>query len=676
MNSNKKKWIIGGVGVFLLVVIAIIIAYIKNPTKLTLEERNWINDNSQNVVNIMVLNNDNVFGYSGTGVFYDFLNDFKEKYEIQINPVTYNTWEEPNGLYLGKSNTVLNTDSIFYKDHYVLIGKEYELIKNSKDLNGKLIGIANINMPYVSSYLTDTGINYASYDPTLLNKALTDGEVSYILVPLYENLDFILNNNLKVIYHFSDINYYYYLKDDGSVFGSVLKKFFIEWQKNLKEYQNDNLFNLFVSDLKLTGTEVADLQNKDYNYGFVNNSPYEVITGGNYGGIVAVYLQKFSDFSGVNFNFKRYRNYNKFIKALDNNKVDIYFNTYNVNSNLNDVKVSMPIYYDVIINEEDNTIINSLSSLQNKEVYVLDNSLLADYISNINGLKIKTYKDNKEMLRVAKKNAIILVDHNVYLYYKTNKLSHYSSRYNGVIPKEYSFKIRENDALVNIFNKYVNILDSKEIINEGFLNHLDTIKTGTLLGTIARYLLYILLIVFIVLIYIYKKTKKITIIKRIKKEDKLKYIDQLTSLKNRNYLSENIETWNNNIVYPQAIIVLDLNNIQKINDTLGYEEGDKQIKSLANALIKTQLDYTDIIRSDGNEFLIYMVGYSQKQVASYIHKLNKEIKKLPYEYGAEFGYSMILDDLKTLEDAMNEATEQMKKQKKEKKGNEKKESED
>ena len=108
-----------------------------------------------------------------------------------------------------------------------------------------------------------------------------------------------------------------------------------------------------------------------------------------------------------------------------------------------------------------------------------------------------------------------------------------------------------------------------------------------------------------------------------------------------------------------------------LNDTLGYEEGDKQIKALANALIKTQLDYTDIIRTDGNEFLIYMIGYSQKQVVSYIHKLNKEFKRLPYDYGAEFGYSMIMDDLKTIEDAINEATQEMKKQKKEKNENEK-----
>ena len=145
----------------------------------------------------------------------------------------------------------------------------------------------------------------------------------------------------------------------------------------------------------------------------------------------------------------------------------------------------------------------------------------------------------------------------------------------------------------------------------------------------------------------------------------MKYIDQLTSLKNRNYLNENLENWNNNKVYPQTLIVIDLNNIQYINDTLGYEEGDKQIKAVANVLIKTQLDYSDIMRTDGNEFTIYLIGYTQKQITSYIHKLNKEFKKLPYEYGAEFGYSMITDDIKTIEDAINEAVEQMKAQKKE-----------
>ena len=141
----------------------------------------------------------------------------------------------------------------------------------------------------------------------------------------------------------------------------------------------------------------------------------------------------------------------------------------------------------------------------------------------------------------------------------------------------------------------------------------------------------------------------------------MRFIDQLTSLKNRAYLSGFIKDWNNNTIYPQTVLVVDLNRIQEINDKYGYDEGDKQIQACANALIKTQLDNSEIMRSDGNEFVIYLVGYNKKQVTNYIHKLSKEFKKLPYPYGAEFGYSFIENDLKTIEDAMNEAVESMKK---------------
>ena len=85
----------------------------------------------------------------------------------------------------------------------------------------------------------------------------------------------------------------------------------------------------------------------------------------------------------------------------------------------------------------------------------------------------------------------------------------------------------------------------------------------------------------------------------------------------------------------------------------------------ANILIKTQLDNTDIIRTDGNEFLIYLVGYSEQQISTYSKKLTKEFKGLPYGFGAAVGYSMILDDIKTIDDAINEATIEMKKDKEE-----------
>ena len=96
---------------------------------------------------------------------------------------------------------------------------------------------------------------------------------------------------------------------------------------------------------------------------------------------------------------------------------------------------------------------------------------------------------------------------------------------------------------------------------------------------------------------------------------------------------------------------------------MGHEEGDKQICSVANVLIKTQIDNTEILRMDGNEFFIYMVGYSEKQVVSYIKKIVNGFKRLPYDNGVAIGFSIIEDDTKLVEDAYNEALIKMREDK-------------
>ena len=110
------------------------------------------------------------------------------------------------------------------------------------------------------------------------------------------------------------------------------------------------------------------------------------------------------------------------------------------------------------------------------------------------------------------------------------------------------------------------------------------------------------------------------------KDNKIKYIDVLTSLKNRNYLNDNIEAWDESMVYPQGLVVIDLNNIAYINDNYGHTEGDLVIKEAANILIKTQISNTEIMRTNGNEFLIYMIGYNENQVDIYTKKLSKSLQ--------------------------------------------------
>ena len=662
--KKKKSIIIIIISILVVIGIAIGLYFILNDKdKLTVSERNWVNQNIGTIQNINVINNVNVFGKNGSGVFYDFISDFETEYGLSINPITFNEGSNPSGISFGVKNIVDDNDILFYTDHYVLVGKNNDYISTEEDLNGKNIDILSKDLSYVSKYVKKASNvvfkQFENVDEIILD--MNENE-TYMLVPLMEYLDTILSKDYKVVYHFSDIKEYYVLSLSDDKLSSVLKKYYNKWNNEFDNVYNDNLFKTFTSAMNITDTEVDSMQSITYNYGFVNASPYEVILGGKYGGIVAVYLSNFSKFADIEFNFVKYKTFNKFMKAVNNKDIDLYFNYYNFTDDFYQTD-GISIEYVIAARRDNSTVIKSIYSLIGETVYVQENSKIYDYIKNISDINIKTFSTTKDLFKLNKKDVFIILDKNTFDYYSDNKLDNYTGRYEDFISNEYTFKVRTNSALYRLLDKYIGVMDENKLVIEGLNNHYDTIKSGNIITKIAEYILLILLLVVLIIFVIFKKSKKISIARKIKKDDKMKFIDQLTSLKNRNFLNENIETWNNNTIYPQTIVVVDLNKIQEINDLYGYNEGDKQIKALANILVKTQLDNSEIMRTDGNEFVIYLVGYSQKQISNYIFKLNKEIKKLPYEFGAEFGFSMIQDDIKTIEDALNEAVEDMKKNK-------------
>lgn len=664
MMKKKKSIIIIIVSIILVIGIAIGLYFILNDKdKLTVSERNWVNESIGTIQNINVVNNVNVFGKDGSGVYYDFIKDFETEYGLNINPITFNEGSNPSGITFGIKQSIGENDILFYTDHYVLVGKNNDIISQEENLNGKSIDILSKDLNYVSKYLKKaSNVSFKQFetmDEMILDINEND---TYMLVPLIKNLDLILSKDYKVVYHFSDIKDYYVLQISDDKLSSVLKKYYNKWNNEFKDVYNSNLFKTFTSNMNISDTEVDSMQSITYNYGFVNASPYEVILGGKYGGIIAVYLSNFSKFADIEFNFVKYKNFNSFTKAINKKDIDLYFNYYNFTDDFYQTD-GLSIEYVVAARRDNNTVVKSIYSLIGETVYVQENSKIYDYIKNISDINIKTFSTTKDLFKLNKKDVYIILDKNTFDYYSDKKLDNYTARYSDYISNEYTFKVRTNSALYRLLDKYVGVMDEDEMVLEGLNNHYDTIKSGSIITKIAEYILYIAIIVVIVIFVLFKKSKKVSIARKIKKDDKMKFIDQLTSLKNRNFLNENIETWNNNTIYPQTIVVVDLNKIQEINDLYGYNEGDKQIKALANILVRTQLDNSEIMRTDGNEFVIYLVGYNQKQISNYIFKLNKEIKKLPYEFGAEFGFSMIQDDIKTIEDALNEAVEDMKKNK-------------
>lgn len=662
MKKSKFKFIIVSILLILLIFLGVLI-FRNDKYKLTSNEKLWITNNSGTILNVNVINDTNIFGKLGKGVFYNFLQDFKDEYNLKINNVMVSKNDQTTNVTLKVTDVKDEQALSFYEDHYVIVSKKSEFL-TLDSLNDQKVGILNFTEETVKNYFNNQNISLTSYSSFGdLRNALNNNTVSYIILPRMEYIDEVLKNNFNVNYHLSDLKRYFYATDDtNSTLFQIMSKYFYKWSK--EDLENEIFIgekNVFQEALNITDASIDEMNKQTIRYGFINNAPYEIYGNGRFGGILANYLNDFAKFSGADIEYVKYSSLKKMNKEISH--IDLYFNYNTTLTNGSIVETNLPLIYDVYASSKNDTIIHSFNSLKNMTLYIENNSLLQQNLSKIQGLNLQTYEKDKLDKVLKDENNIVIIDSMLGKYLEKSTLKNYTSRYHGSLNVNYSLKSTQSEDFNLLMTKYMSYLDNNLFLENGLYSASVTESKGAFVNSLAKYILYSVIVIFVILLIIYRSSKKVRMQKKIKKEDKLKFVDQLTSLKNRNYLNENMTNWNKNTLYPQCVIMIDLNRIQEINDTLGYEQGDNQIKSAANCLIKTQLDNTDIIRTNGNEFMIYLVGYNQKQVTSYIHKLSKEFGNLPYNYGVCITYSMIDNDLKSIEDAINECIEDIKKQK-------------
>ncbi len=663
--KNKRNIIIGLlVGVILLAGgIYIVYSVMQNEDSFSVSEKKYIIDNKASLKSVSVLNDANVFGRDGKGVFYDFLDNFERETNLSFNIVTSSVQDETSGLSLTKSNELPKDARLIYTDHYVLVGKKHISITSFSNLVGT-VGYLNEDSEIFQPYLNANSITTKNYDSkTALLDGLSSGEVEHILVPRLEYLDTVLSNLYEINYHISGMKDFYYLqRGDDATLNSLLIKYFNRWTKeNFKRSFNKNEYDLFTSRLKITEKELDVINKKKYRYGFIKNSPYDIRVSGMYGGIASKYIQEFSEFSGITFEYEDYSNLNKFTRAISKGEVDLFLNHYSITTTMPMINSLYNVYVSFVMSNKDSRVFDSFDSVKRETIYAKENSTVASYLKN-KGIEVLTYRNDRDLKNIFKNDGIVAMDYANYLIYKESN-SDVNERFRDDTKTELIFH-SNNDTMFNrLFSYYISTIDQNEALFTGIDDYNRAVTSGSLIYKITKYALIIIAIILLVVFIIYKIGKKAFVRKKIKKNDKMKYIDLLTSLKNRNYLNENVPIWNQNTIYPQGLVVIDLNGIQELNDSYGYIEGDKQIQAAANALIKTQLDNSEIMRTDGNEFTVYLVGYSEKQVISYVKKLAKEFKNLPHDKDAAIGFSMIEDDVKLISDAINEATEKMRENK-------------
>ena len=669
--KNRKKFIIFILLIAIIVFIALFFIYFYHESSLlNSNDKKWISDNGKKVIDIEVFNDVPIFGINGNGVVFDFLDYVSKETELQFNKIPYSKEEETksNSLKFEIIDGTENSDSnkiFLYEDIYVAISKKETKISKISDFNGYTIGVLKSDESNIGYYLKSVGnIKYNSYENyDDLFKALDENEVNFLITSNILSLNkTISNKDYYLNYFFTDITKKIVLTLDSNnkELSSIIKKYF---ENFINEYYvadyNKLLLNYYISENNINDKARTDLLSKTYVYGYVENQPYEITNGSKLSGINSEYINRIERLTDIDFTYKKYNTIDELSSAIDKGEVDIYFD-YIANQNSKYLKTASTFVenYVVLGRIRDDYVINSLEGLKGKDVSLLSNNkYLTNYIKDSTMSNVKTYNNIKSLVKESKKNSnIIILDKEVYTYYKNKELKEYEILYSDIMSSDYSFMVKsDNDSFYRLFNYIINTNSYYKYRNNGFNNLNTSILKTSSFEEAYLLILAIILIPIIIVIGVITFIKNRHKLKLVKKEDRKKYTDMLTSLKNRNYLNLQIDNWNMSRVYPQTIVVVDLNNLKYINDNYGREKGDNLIIRAASILVNTQLENSEIIRTDGTEFVIYLVGYTENQIEIYTKKLRTELANLPYGYGASVGSSMIFDNIKTIDDAINEA---------------------
>lgn len=666
-KKNKKNIIIIVAALVLLLVVGILVflRYKDNKTELSLSDKKWIEDNKKSMIDIYVMNDLPVFSLEEGDIFLSFLDYFEAETGLSLNRVSYSlNSSEPKSNYLFKiikeTDDLGRNDLLFYEDNYVIISKENKKIQDISKLEGYKIGVLTTSMTSISEYLTyGNNLTFTNYedDVQLLN-AFNSNEVNYIIIPKNRYLKEIVTNNYYIVNNLTSLTnkYVLTLSNNNTKLNEIFIKMYNKWyRKNFSRLYSTKMNDFYYKAKNIDEKDKSNFKGKKYIYGYVENIPYEI---SNTKGINLEFLNGFEKFAGVEFQYKKYNSIKQLTKGFENGDVDIIFNYYGIDSQGSNETINVyDASYVILTHIDNNVTVDSWMSLTNKEIYALKDTMLTEYVNNNSKATIKAYSKISSLLK--NKEPLILLDMNTYNYYKNTKLKDYYIVYEGKADINYNFLIKRdstNNIFSDIFQYYLTNINHTEFRNNGMKQCLHNNFFETI--SIAYYLIFVAIILIVIAVIRKNKERKIKL-----NEEKSRFIDPLTSLKNRNYLNYNIDKWDDNKVYPQSIIGIDLNDLKQVNNEFGYQEGDTVIKAAANILINNQLKNTDILRTDGNEFIIYMVGYPEEQVVLYMRKLYKLMKELPHEKGATLGYSMILNDIKLIEDAINDAVLDIKKSK-------------
>ena len=114
----------------------------------------------------------------------------------------------------------------------------------------------------------------------------------------------------------------------------------------------------------------------------------------------------------------------------------------------------------------------------------------------------------------------------------------------------------------------------------------------------------------------------------------LAVIDKLTGVANRRYFTEQLEKALKEkitVENPISIILLDVDNFGKYNNTHGHPKGDELLKNLAKVIKKNIRDQDVIGRYGGEEFIVLIKSLNPQKSLEIAERIRDSVSEYPFE---------------------------------------------
>jgi diguanylate cyclase (GGDEF)-like protein len=131
------------------------------------------------------------------------------------------------------------------------------------------------------------------------------------------------------------------------------------------------------------------------------------------------------------------------------------------------------------------------------------------------------------------------------------------------------------------------------------------------------------------------KMINIELTKALEENKRLATMDKLTSLYNRYFFLQNLDKFRNKAIdenYIFSLILADIDDFKKVNDTYGHGTGDYVLTSVSE-IIKQSCRQEDIVcRWGGEEFIILAKGLKALEAKTIAEKIRTNIENFEYNY--------------------------------------------